>query len=207
MKEQKPFSQACENNKAAILEVLQSELAVCKRVLEVGSGTGQHAVYFARHLPHLSWQTSDQAQYHAGIQQWLVESKLGNMLPPLQLDVRDYAWGEDIYDAVFTANSLHIMALESAQNFVSQVGRALPENGCFLAYGPFNYNGKYTSDSNARFDRWLEQQHPQSAIRDFEVLDQCARSGGLILSADYAMPANNRILVWRKRSSDTEANI
>jgi len=198
--EEKPFSQACENNKTAILEVLKTELADCKQVLEVGSGTGQHAVYFAEHLPHLNWQTSDQVSYHAGIRQWLADSELENVHAPLHLDVRDYAWGEAVYDAVFTANSLHIMALESAQHFVGQVGRALSSGGCFVAYGPFNYNGAYTSESNARFDTWLERQDPLSAIRDFEVLDRTARSGGLSLSGDYTMPANNRLLVWRKLS-------
>jgi cyclopropane fatty-acyl-phospholipid synthase-like methyltransferase len=202
---EKPFSQACENNKAAILAVLQAELADSKRVLEVGSGTGQHAVYFAGRLPQLIWQTSDQAQNHRGIKQWLAESNLSNTRAPLQLDVRDYDWGKVAYDAVFTANSLHIMALESAQHFVRNVARALPDGGRFLAYGPFNYKGDYTSESNARFDVWLKQQNPQSAIRDFEMLDQYARSGGLSLVQDYTMPANNRLLVWRKSSNEFEA--
>lgn len=196
----KPFSQACENNKAAILKVLKTELADSHEILEVGSGTGQHAVYFAKHLPHVCWQTSDLAHYHPGIKQWLLESALINVQSPLHLDVRDYAWGETRYDAVFTANSLHIMALASAQHFVGQVAKVLPDGGCFLAYGPFNYEGKYTSKSNARFDEWLKQQDSMSAIRDFEVLDQSARSGGLKLAADYTMPANNRLLVWRKRA-------
>lgn len=203
----KPFSQACENNKAAILAVLQAELADSKRVLEVGSGTGQHAVHFAEHLPQLIWQTSDQAQNHRGIKQWLAESNLSNAQAPLQLDVRDHDWGKVAYDAVFTANSLHIMALESAQHFVRNVTRALPDGGRFLAYGPFNYKGDYTSESNARFDVWLKQQDPQSAIRDFEMLDQYARSGGLRLSQDYTMPANNRLLVWRKSSNELETEI
>ncbi len=197
---EKPFSQACENNKAAILAVLQAELVDSKRVLEVGSGTGQHAVHFAKHLPQLLWQTSDRGQNHLGIEQWLAESNLSNVRAPLQLDVRDYSWAKVAYDAVFTANSLHIMALESAQNFVRNVAKALPVGGRFLAYGPFNYKGDYSSESNARFDVWLKQQDPQSAIRDFEMLDQYARSGGLSLSQDYTMPANNRLLVWRKSS-------
>jgi cyclopropane fatty-acyl-phospholipid synthase-like methyltransferase len=204
---EKPFSQACENNKAAILDVLKTELAGSRKVLEVGSGTGQHAVYFAKHLPHVCWQTSDQAHYHSGIEQWLAESSLSNVQEPLRLDVRDYAWGETRYDAVFTANSLHIMALASALYFVSQVAMALPAGGCFLAYGPFNYDGKYTSESNARFDVWLKQQDPKSAIRDIEVLDESARSGGLKLVGDYTMPANNRLLVWRKRSGQEAATV
>ena len=202
----KPFSQACENNKDAILQVLQAELADSRKVLEVGSGTGQHAVYFSEHLPHLSWQTSDQRHYHSGIRQWMAESGLSNIYDPLPLDVREYAWGESLYDAVFTANSLHIMALESAQHFVSQVAKALRNDGCFLAYGPFNYQDAYTSESNARFDVWLKQQDPLSAIRDFEMLDKYARSGGLKLAGDYTMPANNRLLVWRKSSANEKVS-
>lgn len=202
----KPFSQACENNKDAILQVLRAELADSRKVLEVGSGTGQHAVYFSEHLPHLSWQTSDQTHYHSGIRQWMAESGLSNIRDPMPLDVREYAWGESLYDAVFTANSLHIMALASAKHFISQVAKALRDDGCFLVYGPFNYQGAYTSESNARFDVWLKQQDPLSAIRDFEMLDKYARSGGLKLAGDYTMPANNRLLVWRKSSTNEKVS-
>lgn len=195
---QKPFSQACENNKGAILEVLQIELANSRLVLEVGSGTGQHAVHFAQHLQHLVWRTSDQTLYHSGIMQWIEEANLPNIRAPLSLDVREYAWGNTLYDTVFTANSLHIMALDTVQYFVSNVARALEDGGRFIAYGPFNYRGEYTSESNARFDVWLKQQDPLSAIRDFETLDLCAKSGGLRLDQDYDMPSNNRLLVWRK---------
>jgi cyclopropane fatty-acyl-phospholipid synthase-like methyltransferase len=195
---QKPFSQACENNKGAILEVLQIELANSRLVLEVGSGTGQHAVHFAQHLQNLVWRTSDQTLYHSGIMQWIEEANLPNIRAPLSLDVREYAWGNTLYDTVFTANSLHIMALDTVQYFVSNVARALEDGGRFIAYGPFNYRGEYTSESNARFDVWLKQQDPLSAIRDFETLDLCAKSGGLRLDQDYDMPSNNRLLVWRK---------
>ena len=195
---QKPFSQACENNKGAILEVLQIELANSRLVLEVGSGTGQHAVHFSQHLQHLVWRTSDQTLYHSGIMQWIEEANLPNIRAPLSLDVREYAWGNTLYDTVFTANSLHIMALDTVQYFVSNVARALEDGGRFIAYGPFNYRGEYTSESNARFDVWLKQQDPLSAIRDFETLDLCAQSGGLCLDQDYDMPSNNRLLVWRK---------
>lgn len=194
----KPFAQSCENNRAPIFECLKSELSASSRVLEVGSGTGQHAVYFAAGLPHLSWQTSDLPANHPGINLWLTEAGLGNLHPPVELDVCSYAWGKDKYDAVFTANSLHIMPLQAALHFVSHVALSLEEEGRFIAYGPFNYNGQYTSPGNARFDSWLKQQNPSSAIRDFEMLDQCAVSAGLVLHRDYAMPANNRLLVWRK---------
>ena len=193
-----PFSQSCENNKVPILGCLKTELADHRRVLEVGSGTGQHAVYFAEQLSHLCWQTSDVLDCHNGIQLWISEAGLDNLRPPLELDVCSYAWGEDRFDAVFTANSLHIMPLEAAEYFVSHVANALVDGGCFIAYGPFNYQGQYTSPSNARFDLWLKQRDTGSAIRDFEVLDHCAKKAGLALHKDYEMPANNRLLVWRK---------
>ena len=195
---QKPFAQSCENNKAPILAHLKNELAAARRVLEVGSGTGQHAVHFAAGLPHLVWQTSDLPQNHAGINLWLDEAGLDNLRPPLSLDVRDYAWGETRYDAVFTANSLHIMPLAAALCLLQNVSAALLPGGRFIAYGPFNYGGRYTSESNARFDSWLQAQNPLSGIRDFERLDQQGRASGLNLEADYEMPANNRLLVWRK---------
>lgn len=194
----KPFSQSCENNKAPILAQLKTELAGARRVLEVASGTGQHAVYFAARLPHLYWQTSDLAANHAGMRMWLDEAGLTNLSAPVELDVCEYDWGEVQYDAVFTANSLHIMPLAAALHFVGHVADALRPGGRFIAYGPFNYRGHYTSESNARFDNWLKQQNPHSAIRHFEQLDQQAKAAGLVLLQDHQMPANNRLLVWSK---------
>lgn len=194
----KPWSQACENNKAPILEKLRSLLPASARILEVGSGTGQHAVHFAAQMPGWRWQTADQLQYHAGIHKWLDTVDLENVLAPIPLDVRDYDWARKQYDLVFTANSLHIMSLPSAQQFLRAVSAALKPDGLFIAYGPFNYAGAYSSESNARFDQWLKQQHPESAIRDFEAMNQQAESGGLSLLHDFAMPANNRLLVWKR---------
>lgn len=200
----KPFSQSCENNKGPILERLILELAQSRDVLEIGSGTGQHAVHFAAAMPQLLWQTSDLPENHAGISLWLDEAGLDNIVAPISLDVGQYHWGSDLYDAVFTANSLHIMAWEAALHFVSQVAEALTEGGRFIAYGPFNYAGQYTSDSNRRFDQWLKQQNPLSAIRDFEQLDEAAGKAGMTLWQDYPMPANNRLLVWRKWVSSAQ---
>lgn len=200
MAQNKPFAQACENNKAPILAVLERLLQASKSVLEVGSGTGQHAVHFARNLPHISWQTSDQRQSHHGINQWLDEAALPNTHQPIELDVRKYPWGEVQYDAIFTANTLHIMSGEYAEYFITNVVKSLNQAGKFIAYGPFNYDGKFTSESNARFDGWLKQQNPLSGIRDFEGLNQCAEAGGMRLVEDMQMPANNRILVWEKLS-------
>ena len=197
----KPFSQSCENNQAFILTELERLLEPARKVLEVGSGTGQHAVHFAAHMPQLEWQTSDQSLYHAGIQLWLQDAALNNVLAPFELDVRTVDWASMAYDAVFTANSLHIMATDSAQKFVREVSSALEPGGLFIAYGPFNYNGSFSSESNARFDAWLKQQQLHSGIRDFEVLNQCAQQGDMRLLEDIAMPSNNRLLVWCKRGS------
>ena len=193
----KPFSQACENNKRPILEVLVRHLGGVSSVLEIGSGTGQHAVFFAEQLPHLKWQTSDLVENHAAIRQWVDEPKLPNVLPPVVLDVTLPHWPVDPVPAVFSANTAHIMAWPVVQAFLQGVGRVLAPGGLFLLYGPFNYDGRHTSESNACFDQWLRQRDPESAIRHFEDVDREAGAAGLSPVEDVAMPANNRLLVWR----------
>lgn len=194
----KPYSESCVQNRDAILAVIEPLLQAHKTVLEIGSGTGQHAVYFAQAMAHLAWHTSDQAIYHAGIQQWLDEAQLPNVHAPLILDVLQPSWPQPEVDAVFTANTFHIMSMEMVSACIAGVGKLLPPGGLFLVYGPFNYNGEYTSGSNAQFDQWLAAQNPDSAIRDFETVDQLAQQAGMVLQDDFAMPANNRILCWRK---------
>ena len=191
----KPFSQACENNNVPILEVLRSALTDARSVLEIGSGSGQHAVFFAREMPWLSWQCSDLDCHLAGISSWIGEAGLINCPHPLALDVSQPYWPQG-YDAVFTANTLHIMSWPLVGKFFEGVGRLLPTAGRLCIYGPFNYSGEYTSDSNARFDQWLRQRDPLSGIRDFEALQELAENQGLSLLADHAMPANNRLLVF-----------
>lgn len=194
----KPFSQACENNKQPILEVLRRYFPTEGRVLEIGAGTGQHAVHFAAGLPGLIWQPSDIAAHLSGIEAWREEANLPNLLPAIALDVDQSPWPIETTAAVFSANTAHIMAWPSVERMLAGVGRILPEGGIFALYGPFNYNGQYTSESNARFDLWLGQQNPVQGIRDFEVVEACARAADLTLLADCAMPANNRTLVWRR---------
>lgn len=193
----KPFSQACENNKRPILDVLKRHLGNVQSVLEIGSGTGQHAVFFGEHLPHLAWQTSDQRHYHEGIDAWLADAGLDNVAPPLDLDVNVEPWPITSAEAVFSANTAHIMGWSTVEAFVAGVGRLLGPGGLFLLYGPFNYGGRHTSDSNARFDVSLRMQDPRMGIRDFEAMDDLARSAGMTLIEDNAMPANNRLLVWQ----------
>lgn len=194
----KPYSESCEQNREPILAVLRVAFADRHRVLEVGSGTGQHAVYFAAELPHLVWQTADVRAHHAGIDAWLDEAALPNVLPPLELDVNQSQWHSGRYDAVFSANTLHIMGWPEVERFFAGVGTVLEPGGVLVVYGPFNYNGQFTSESNARFDVWLKARDPASGVRDFEAVDALARAQGLVLQHDIAMPANNRSLVWQR---------
>lgn len=195
----KPFAPACERNRDPILEVLRTHFADRRRVLEIGSGTGQHAVHFGAALPHLQWQTGDLAANHDGIRQWLAEAALANVLPPLWVDAAAPAsWPQARFDAIFSANTLHIMGWSAVEQCFQLIGQTLAENGVLAVYGPFNYAGQYTSESNRHFDGWLKGRDPQSAIRDFEAVNRLALRQGLRLADDHAMPANNRLLVWRR---------
>ena len=192
-----PFSQACENNKVAILAALADNFSASKTVLEVGSGSGQHAVFFAPNMPWLSWQTSDILVNHQGISQWLREYPAGNLLHPIALDL-NHPWPIEKIDAIYTANTLHIISWPLVQAFFSGVSQHLNQQGKCCVYGPFNYQGQYTSESNAGFDIWLKERDSQSAIRDIEAIIAIAESVGLSLENDHAMPANNRLLVFQK---------
>jgi hypothetical protein len=193
----KPFSQACDNNKDAILQVLITAFADSKAVLEVGSGSGQHAVHFAKNLPHLHWHTADQTQYHVGINQWLADASLANISSPVALNVNDDRWHiPNMIDSLFSANTLHIMSWSSVQNFFKGIGENAPNCKTLCVYGPFNYGGKYTSVSNESFDQWLAESNDYSAIRDFEAVNKLAGEQGFKLIEDYEMPANNRLLYW-----------
>jgi SAM-dependent methyltransferase len=193
----KQYSDACEENKDPILAVLRKELADCRSVLEIGSGTGQHAVHFSRHLPHLTWQPSDLVVNHASIEAWRRDAGLPNLLPPLLLDVAGARWPDCEPDAVFSANTTHIMAWPEVVAMFAGVRALLKTGGIFCVYGPFNYNGRHTSDSNARFDQWLRQRDPRSGLRNVEDLVEEAGARGLRLDRDHAMPVNNRLLVWQ----------
>ena len=195
---QKPFAQSCENNKAPILAVLKKAFSDVTEVLEIGSGTGQHAVYFAEHLPHVSWQPSDVAEHLPGIQRWLDEAQLPNMKTPKPLNVLDARWPVESVQAVFTANTLHIMGKDEVVRFFERLGDVLSPGGQLCCYGPFNYGGRFTSESNARFNDWLYAQNPKSAIRDFEWIESLANNAGLVLVEDHSLPANNRLLQWQK---------
>jgi hypothetical protein len=191
-------SEACERNKGPILEVLRAELAASARVLEIGSGTGQHAVHFATYLPHLDWQPSELPENLPPLAERIRLVGPANLRPPQPLDVRENPWRVAPADAVFSANTLHIMAWSAVAGFFRGVGAVLEAPAVLCVYGPFRFHGQHTSASNDEFDRWLKLRDPESGVRDFEALDALARANHLTLVADHAMPANNRTLVWRR---------
>ena len=191
----KPFAPACERNRDPILDVLRRHFAGCRDVLEVGSGTGQHAVHFAAALPSLTWQCTDLAPRLPGIRLWLDEAGLPNTPPPLPLDLAG-PWPDGPYDGVFSANVLHIVDWPNVEAFFAGVGRVLGEAGMLVVYGPFNEGGVYTSESNRDFDAWLKARDPRSGIRDVEAVRSLAEAAGLRAIDNVAMPANNRCLVW-----------
>ncbi len=198
----KPFSQSCEENKDDILSVIRPLLSNSSSLLEIGSGTGQHAVYFAQAMPHLQWFTSDRKEALKGIQMWLNTADLLNVHSPLELDVLQQDWPELSVDAIFMANTLHIMSWHAIEKLFSHIPSLLKGNGILLIYGPFNYQGKFTSDSNRRFDVWLKSRDLQSGVRDFSAVDNLAQENSLQLMIDYEMPSNNRLVYWRKRAND-----
>ena len=197
----KPFSPACENNRGPILEILKPLLVDKSSVLEIGSGTGQHAVWFAKNMPQLRWQTSDLQHNHAGINQWLNAYPSPNLLPPIELDMLDTVgsnWPNGGFDCIYSANTAHIMPWEAVVNMLAQVGLRLCSNGLFCLYGPMQYQGVIEPQSNRDFDASLQQQASHMGIREFHQINRLAAEAGLVLLDDHAMPANNRLLVWQK---------
>jgi len=195
---EKPHSPSCGRNREPILDVLRRHFAGHSHVLEIGSGTGEHAVHFAAALPQLTWQSSDRAENLPGIRAWLDEAALPNTPPPLELDVTG-AWPAERYDAVFSANTLHIMAWSEVEYLFAQLTTVTTPKATLIIYGPFNYAGRYSSDSNAAFDQWLQARGAHMAIRDAEAVDALAGKAGFALIDDIAMPANNRCRVWRRQ--------
>ena len=195
----KPFAAACERNRDPILAVLRAHFADRARVLEIGSGTGQHAVHFAAALPFLIWQTSDVAENLPGIRAWLDDAKLANTPAPILLDVDGSDWPATPFDAIFSANTLHIMSWREVEKLFGALGAVTTRDAKLAIYGPFNYGGAFTSESNAAFDASLKRRAPHMGIRDAEAVDALARTAGFELIDDVAMPANNRTRVWQRQ--------
>ena len=194
----KPFSQACANNEGVIGDILQRVFAGKSKALEIGSGTGQHGVRFAKQLPHLSWQMSDREQNHAGINQWINDDPAANLLPPIALDVLSDDWPTEHYDAIYSANTAHIMPWNAVAAMFSGIGGRLLSGGVFCLYGPMKYLGELDAQSNVAFDYRLRQQHAHQGIREFHDINQLALDAGLVLREDNPMPATNRLIVWQK---------
>jgi cyclopropane fatty-acyl-phospholipid synthase-like methyltransferase len=194
----KPFSGPAERNSAPILDVLRNELANASKVLEIGSGTGQHAACFAKELPFLQWQTSDRDENHDGIHAWISETGLTNLLPPLSLDVLTAELPAESCDAVYSSNTAHIMSIEAVQRMFAIVATVLQDNGLFCLYGPFRQNGEFNTSSNSEFHKSLRSRNPEMGIRHLEALHEFAREQGLARVRLYTMPANNHLAIWRK---------
>ena len=194
----KPYSAACARNRDPILGVLRDAFADRRRVLEIGSGTGQHAVHFAAALPALEWQCSDRAGNLPGIRAWLAEANLSNTPAPLALDVAAGPWPRGPFDAVYSANTLHIMAWNEVEALFAALPALTTDDAALAIYGPFNVDGRPTSESNAAFDASLRARAAHMGLRDIAAVDVLARGAGFALTADVAMPANNRILLWRR---------
>lgn len=193
-------SDAAERNKEPILQVIAPLLSQTRRVLEIGSGTGTHALHFSAHLPHLTWQPTDFGNYLPGLRERLKREGGANLLPVIELDVRNHPWAVEEVDAIYSANTLHIMSWSSVQDFFKGVANTLSRQGLLFVYGAFRYGDRYTSDSNAIFDRFLQTRDPDSGLRDAHEVDRLAREQGLVLLTDQAMPANNQLRIWQRRA-------
>ncbi|MGO1462961.1 MAG: DUF938 domain-containing protein [Marinobacter sp.] len=196
MTEEKPFSQACENNKQVILEKLAVIFDTPGTVLEIGTGTGQHAVHFARNLPHLTWQPSDHPDNYQLCTPWLKEAGVSNINEPLALDVSSSNWKLPPINGAFSANTAHIMSWPNVEAMFQGMSNQLQSGEAFCLYGPFNYNNQFTSASNQQFDVFLRQRDPVMGIRDIGDIRHLGLACGLELKEDFEMPANNRLLVW-----------
>lgn len=193
------YSDACERNKVAILAQLTTLFEDCCSVLELGSYSGQHAFHFAKNIPHLSWQLSDRPLAIEALSHNYAQTNLTNVLAPIALDVsKAEHWPKQQFDAIYSANTLHIMSAEHVNALFQNLPYVCQPNTLLVVYGPFNYQGKYTSESNREFQHWLQERDPVSGIRDFEWVNELAKAAGFVLEADIKMPANNQLLVWRK---------
>jgi len=194
------YSQSAENNQAYILAELKNLFRHPGVVLEIGSGSGQHAVYFAANMDYLTWQPTDRGDYIPGLILNVQELAGVNVLKPLVLDVADEVWPVAEVGYVYAANALHIMSANHGEDLIRGVGKFLKDGGIMVLYGPYKYAGEFTTESNAKFDLLLKSRDPVSGIRDFEWVQQLAIEANLTFLHDVPMPANNQLLVFQKNS-------
>ena len=192
-----PYSESCERNKAPILEVLRHLLPSSGKILEIGSGTGQHIVHFAHHFPLLQWQPSDRDEHLQGLTARVGQEGSPNIFPPIKLDVLEQ-WPDGVFDAAYSANTAHIMGWDAVCATFAGLGAHLVAGGLYCLYGPFNQEGRFTADSNREFDRHLRSRDPQMGLRDIEALESLANNSKMVLQKQFPLPANNQILVFRK---------
>lgn len=197
----RPCAAASLRNAAPIAGVLSHEFHHCSTVFEIGSGTGQHAIEFAGRFDHLEWHTSDLRPNHDGIREWIAYSGLANIREPIAFDALTADRPKQLFDAVYSANTAHIMSHAAALRMVDLAGRMLTDGGTFCLYGPFRRNGRFNTESNAAFDASLRARNPEMGLRDLEELQERAAQSGMFLSRVYAMPSNNLCVVWRKERS------
>ncbi len=202
-----PFSPACERNKGPIADVLKQLLPARARVLEVGAGTGQHAVHFTECMPGLNWLATDVPANLAGLAARFAREAAGRLAEPQPLDVAHGPWPAGPFEAVYTANTLHIMPFSLAPALFAGAGEVLVDDGCLVCYGPFMDDGVHSAASNRQFDLSLRDRDPTMGIRDTRDLERLAEAAGLRLDADIELPANNRILVFRRTEPTTSDRV
>jgi len=197
----KRFSEACNRNQAPILAVLKEVLPDTGRVLEIGSGTGQHAAYFSRSLPDLAWQPSDLAEALPSIEAWREESGAPNLNPPMVIDLLGNNDTPSRVDAIVCINTAHIVAWTGVERLFSIAANILEPKGVLYFYGPYRYPDHALEPSNVVFDRWLKEQNSVSGIRDYAAVESLAESKGFILGGDRSMPSNNRSIWWVRHTA------
>ena len=190
------YSQAAENNKAPIADILGRHLPPNGTVLEIGSGAGQHALHMSNTFPGITWLPSEREAVIPILRANLALYGSNNIQLPLSLDLADFSWSGDPVDVVYAANVMHIVSESLGERLVQLAAEALKPSGLLMLYGPYKYDGQFTTESNATFDQWLKDRDPASGLRDFGALIATAQCTGLTLTQDYAMPANNQMLIF-----------
>ena len=193
-----PFSTAAENNKEVIAEQIGLNLSAPSRLLEVASGTGQHAEFCTEKLPHIVWQPSDVEIVESRLRERVVRCGRPTLLEPIVLNIDHWPNLRPAYDGVFSANCIHIIPPHLLPKYVQGAAKSLKRGGLMMLYGPFKYGGEFTTESNRNFNQWLADRYDGAGIRDFETIDELAADNGLTFLSDQAMPANNQFIVWKK---------